>query len=216
MTEQATMERFRVEQEIPSPGGAPEGLAYDGRHLWVSDPAESRIYKIDPETSQVVLTIPFDGDVAGTAWDGSHLWQVDNRSKTVSQIDPESGSIVVALACDPGPGRLAGLCFDGEDLWLAVTGTEQLRRIRAKDGAIVKVHAVKKDIGGVGYDRRRIWYSETASDVVRLMDPATGTELMSYHLTGRPTGIAFVERRTFWFGEAEGKRLMKVTLLPRS
>ena len=196
-----TSERFRVERTLEIPASDPKGLAWDGNHLWVSDGAANKIHKLDVETGQPVLTIPFDGEIAGTAWDGSHLWQVDNRTKTVSQIDPENGSIAMALACDPGEGVLGGLCFDGNDLWLAVTGAGQLRRIRTKDGAIVKIHPAPTNIVGIGYDRRRMWYTEHDDHKVRLLDPATGTELMSYSITEAPVGIAFIAHDRFWYAQ---------------
>lgn len=199
------MARFRVTASLPSPGPSPLGLAFDGQNLWVSDRSEQRIYKLNPDNGQILLAIPFDGDVAGTAWDGKHLWQADNRTKTVSQIDPETGSIALALACDTGSGVLGGLCHDGTDLWLAVTGMGQLRRVRTTDGAIIKTHPARKNICGLGFDGRRLWYSDVDLARIRKVDPATGTELMSYELQGAPTGLAFVKDGFFYCDAAQKK-----------
>ena len=208
--------RFKVDGAFAAPGQAPHGLAWSGEYLWISDDEEHCIFKVDASSGQVLLKIPFDGDVAGTCWDGSHIWQVDNRTRTCSRIDPESGQIDVALQVDPGEGTLAGVCHDGEDLWLAVTGAGQLRRIRTADGAIVKIHPVETNIVGVGYDGRRIWYTETDSNKIRLLDPATGTELMSYELEGKPSGVAFQGRNNFWYCDTETKQILKFVLVPRS
>jgi sugar lactone lactonase YvrE len=209
------MARFKVAASLPSPGPAPHGLAYDGESLWVSDRSEQRIYKLNPDSGQILLAIPFDGDVAGTAWDGKHLWQADNRTKTISQIDTETGSIHMALSCDTGSGVLGGICHDGQDLWVAVTGMGQLRRVRPADGAIIKTHPARKNICGVGFDGRRIWYSDVDMPRLRKVDPATGTELMSYEFQGMPTGIAFV-RDSMFYCDAAAKKLHKMQVVARA
>lgn len=208
------MARFKPLSTINSPGPAPLGLAFDGENLWVSDRSEHRIYKVNPESGQIVLAIPFDGDVAGTAWDGKHLWQADNRTKTVSQIDPETGNIALSVACDTGSGVLGGLCHDGTDLWLCVTGMGQLRRVRTSDGAIIKTHPARKNICGVGFDGRRIWYSDVDMPRLRKVDPATGTELMSYEFAGAPTGLAF-SRDILFYCDAAAKKIHKVQVILR-
>lgn len=211
------MDRFRLHASIDTPGPSPHGLAFDGENLWLSDASERRIYKINPENGQVLVTIPFDGDVAGCAWDGSHLWQADNRTRTISQIDPETGTVGMSVACDTQTGVLGGLCFAEGDLWLAVTGVGQLRRIRAADGVILKAHPVAKNILGLGFDGRRIWYTDVDTNRVRLVDPPTGTELMSYELDGTPTGLAFTgEGGQFWYADVATKKLHLASLIKRS
>lgn len=199
------LERFTVHATIDCPGKNPHGLAFDGEHLWASDTGDNRVSKINPDTGQVLLTIPFDGDVAGTAWDGEALWQADNRTKTLSRINPETGEISLVVECDTEGGVLGGLCFDGTDLWLIITGAGQLRRIRTSDGAILKVHAIRNNGLGLGFDGRRIWYSDIDDGRVRKVDPATGTELMSYGLTSAPSGLAFANDRLYFSDSATGK-----------
>ncbi|MEZ6197264.1 MAG: hypothetical protein R3F20_16300 [Planctomycetota bacterium] len=210
------MKRFRVNHTFDAPGPSPYGLAWDGQHLWVSDKKESRIYKVNPENGQALLTIPFEGDLAGCAWDGKHFWQADDRTKTVCQIDAENGKILLALACDLGDAHFGGICHDGHDLWIAVRGGAQLRRVRTEDGAILKTHPVEDNISGLGHDHRRVWYTEEGNAKIRVVDPNTGTELMSYELEGQPTGVAFTGRREFWFANAETGKIQHVTLMPRS
>ena len=96
------------------------------------------------------------------------------------------------------------------------TGTAGLRRIRVEDGAIIKTHPVRDNILGLGNDGRRIWYSDLDDGRVRLVDPGTGTEVVSYELGGRPTGLAFVGRREFWYADAEAGKLRHVALQPRT
>ena len=76
------------------------------------------------------------------------------------------------------------------------------------------MHPVEDNIIGVGHDGRRLWYTEADSSKIRLLDPATGTSLMSYELEGKPSGIAFTGRNQFWYSDAEAKEIKKLVLVP--
>ena len=55
----------------------PEDLAFDGSHLWLADGLHDTIYKLDPNTVNVVSSFNSPGmDPFGLAFDGTHLWVV--------------------------------------------------------------------------------------------------------------------------------------------
>ena len=94
---------------IKSPGPSPQGLSWDGEHLWVADKDERKIFKVNPEDGAQLFSIAFDGELAGPAWDGTHVWQADRTSRTISRIDPESGAIELSIPVDLANGDVSGL-----------------------------------------------------------------------------------------------------------
>ena len=70
------------------------GTAFDGRHLFQI--AEARIQKIDPQTGQVLATIPAPGGGgdSGLTWAEGTLWVGQYRDRKIHQIDPETGAIL--------------------------------------------------------------------------------------------------------------------------
>lgn len=64
-----------VMRRFPSPGDTPSGVAYDGKDLWVSDSAESKIYKVSTEDGTVLaeynspIKVPTD-----LTWDCENIW----------------------------------------------------------------------------------------------------------------------------------------------
>ncbi len=50
-------------------------IAWDGKYLWISSWYDRRIYKIDPDTLEILgyISSPVK-KTAGIAWDGNHLW----------------------------------------------------------------------------------------------------------------------------------------------
>src|SRR6202035_3608171 len=70
------------------------GTAFDGKHLFQI--AEDRIQKIDPETGDVLATIPAPGGGgdSGLAWAEGTLWVGQYRDRKIHQIDPETGTVI--------------------------------------------------------------------------------------------------------------------------
>ncbi len=81
---------------IPSQGLQPQGLAWDGEHLWNvqddNDDDPEKVWKLDPVTGDTLMWfwVPgapqSDARPRGLAWDGQYLWLVANSN--LYQIDP--------------------------------------------------------------------------------------------------------------------------------
>lgn len=64
-----------IVKRLPSPGESPNGLAFDGKNLWVADSADSKLYVISPENGVVVAQ--YNSPVkepTGLAWDCKNIW----------------------------------------------------------------------------------------------------------------------------------------------
>jgi hypothetical protein len=53
----------------------PSQMAWDGKNLWVSSWYDRRIYKLDPDTMDIIgyINSPVK-KTTGIAWDGAFLW----------------------------------------------------------------------------------------------------------------------------------------------
>jgi len=91
------------------------GTAFDGRHLFQI--AEDRIHKIDPQTGEVLATIPAPGDSSsGLAWAEGTLWVGQYRGRKIQQIDPATGAILRTIESDrfvTGVTWVDGECWHG-------------------------------------------------------------------------------------------------------
>ena len=196
-------------KSIQSPGPSPEGLTFDGDNLWVADRTERKIFKVDPNSGQVLFSISFDGELAGTAWDGKHIWQADRTSRTISRIDPETGSIDVSLAVDTTTGDLSGLFYEGGGIWYALSRLGQARKVRETDGAYMRAFPTRPEICGLVISGRHLYYTEPQAGLLHKMDSTAGSILISYRVGGRPTGLA-AQEGTFWIADSDEKTIRKV------
>ena len=91
------------------------GTAFDGRHLFQI--AEDRIHRIDPQTGEVLATIPAPGDSSsGLARAEGTLWVGQYRGRKIQQIDPATGAILRTIESDrfvTGVTWVDGECWHG-------------------------------------------------------------------------------------------------------
>jgi glutamine cyclotransferase len=112
------------------------GTAFDGRHLFQI--AEDRIHRIDPQTGEVLATIPAPGDSSsGLAWAEGTLWVGQYRGRKIQQIDPATGAILRTIESDrfvTGVTWVDGECWHG--IW--ENDESALRRIDPATGEVLE------------------------------------------------------------------------------
>ncbi len=73
------------------------------------------IRKIDPETGNVLHTIPNPCEGAtGLTWDGEALWVNDGKNAVVYRVSPDNGAVLGYFAYDFAPSPW-GLAFEFPD-----------------------------------------------------------------------------------------------------
>ncbi len=79
---------YELVKKIPSPANSPNGLAFDGKYLWVSDSSIATIYKISPNNGKIleVFVSPIEKPL-GLAWDCSGLWIIGTNTCKHSSED---------------------------------------------------------------------------------------------------------------------------------
>lgn len=113
------------------------GTAYDGEHLFQI--VESGIQKIDPETGDVLATIPAPGGGgdSGLAWAEGSLWVGQYRERKIHQIDPGNGAILRTI---DSTRFVTGVTWVDGEMWHGTWENEasDLRRIDPRTGEVLE------------------------------------------------------------------------------
>jgi glutamine cyclotransferase len=135
------------------------GTAFDGKHLYQI--VEARIDKIDPETAEVVASIPAPGQGrdSGLAWAEGTLWVGQYRDRKIHQIDPETGTILRTIESNR---FVTGVSFVDGELWHGTwEGDEsEIRRIDPQSGAVLERLDMPRGtaVSGMEYDGGELFY----------------------------------------------------------
>ena len=117
--------------QIPDLTGEPLGLAYGDGYLWLIEwywTWPYRVFKINPQTGDMISSFPAPDRNWGIAWDGISLWSSNPRLDLIYRMSPQTGSVLASYSY---PGAYpTGLAWDGAYLWCA---DYQARRIYKLD-----------------------------------------------------------------------------------
>lgn len=107
---------FQEKSRFSTPGTEPCGIAFDGDHLWVSDPWYQRVSELT--TSGVVVsqfTIP-NAYRTGLEWEGNGLWMPSGASEISHYRTDGTIDRVASVSC---PGPIFDLAIRGQTWFLA-------------------------------------------------------------------------------------------------
>lgn len=127
------------------------GTAFDGRHLFQI--AESHIQKIDPETGNVLGTIPAPGGggASGLAWAEGTLWVGQYEERKIHQVDPQTGSVLRTIECNR---FVTGVTWVDGELWHGTWENDEsdLRRIDPDTGEVLECLEMPPEMGVSGLE----------------------------------------------------------------
>jgi glutamine cyclotransferase len=127
------------------------GTAFDGTYLYQI--AESRIDKINPNTGEVVASIPAPGQGmdSGLTWAEGSLWVGQYRERKIHQLDPDTGVVIRTIQSNR---FVTGVTWVDGELWHGTWEEEQsdIRRINPQTGEVLERIEMPRGTGVSGLE----------------------------------------------------------------
>lgn len=197
-------------QTIPAPACCPQGLTFDGNHLWNVDRKTDMIYKIDTRDGAILDSIPAPGYVPrGLTWDGRRLWCVDAESQTIYAINPTTRIIEMAISCPVG--RPSDLAWDGACLWIAADRDTKIYQISPEDGTTIKsIPAPTRNTTGLTFDGTYLWAADRYKDMIYMITPDRGDVIVYFEAPGKHAwGLAW-DGGNLWNVDYQSDRIYRL------
>jgi len=175
-------------------GTTPEGIVFDGAHIWVANYGSNNVSELDTGTGAVVGTYPTGMGPTGIAFDGTNLWVANQEDGTVTKLAASTGALVGTYhAGDPlqslfSPTPIAVDTVHGT-VWVANTMSGSVTKLVAATGAVAGTYPCGNYPTAAVFDGTSIWVG--GSDSVTKLDPSAGAILGTYAIVGDHTGMAF-------------------------
>ena len=99
--------------------------------------ANDTVYRIDPETHEVVAEIEVGANPEGLLVTDDAVWVANHRGGSISQIDPATNAVVATLVGPDGPAGPKGIIMLGGDLWTVVPNMGSVVRLDPASGEVV-------------------------------------------------------------------------------
>jgi hypothetical protein len=200
-----------VISSFPSPGGNnPDGLTWDGTHLWLSGPGTDQIYKLTT-AGAVVTSFPAPGlSPKGIAWDGTNLWVASDTDDRVYQITT-TGSVISSFpltTSDP-----FGMTWDGTHLWVVDDVTLRIYKFTTTGTLVSSFVTPGTTPRGLTWDGTNLWHTDTSTDVIYQLT-TIGNVLDSCPTpNSAPRGLT-LDGANFWLGDSGSGLVYQLGGLP--
>jgi YVTN family beta-propeller protein len=186
-------------------GALPNGVAFDGTNIWVTNFGSDNVTKINPTTGATISTHPTGTDPNDVAFDGTNIWVTNDGSANVTKINATTG----ATTTHPSGSGPRGIAFDGTNIWVTNTGSNNVTKINPTTGATISTTNVGTNPRGIAFDGTNIWIANNGSANVSKINPADGATI-STHPTGTgPNGIAF-DGTNIWITNFASNNVTKI------
>src|SRR5215207_251793 len=148
---------------------------------------------IDPQSDQLVATVPIGVDPADVSADADSVWVGNAGDDTATQVDPETMTV---LGTTPAGTSMGGLAAGGGAIWIGDSRVEKLVRI---DPALQLRRSIRlaggpatwtasDDTQNVAVEPGAVW-ARSSGDIARV-DPKSGHVVAKIPLGNSPTAIA--------------------------
>jgi len=133
MIYQIEPDTLHVVESFMAAGHRPSSMAFDGRHVWITDRDAGRVDRLDVEIGEITRSAVTPGySPFGLAWGGTHLWVTDSGTGKMYRLrgtrSTWSGTVDAALVMYRGQDvRLLG---DVGGLWFVPPGENFMVRAR--------------------------------------------------------------------------------------
>ncbi|MDI6785890.1 MAG: hypothetical protein QMD92_04180 [bacterium] len=214
-----------VIKKIKAPGIIPEGIAFDGKHLWVvaldlDADLVPTIYQMNPQDGKILSFFPAPGKFPeGLSFDGHYLWNIDLNIESnivgplIYKINLDLKNATVAFpAPELHPGSIpTGIAWSGKYLWCADVNTHSIFKIDSLSGKIIyKFKAPAKYPSGIVFSKKFLWISSILTQRIYKINPKNGRVIYSFRHPGTyPYGLAF-EDKYLWSGDYLNNTLYKM------
>ena len=176
----------------------PVGTYYVGvgaGSVWA--PSGPDVVRIDPETAEVVATIPIHPYLDVTEVEGNEdaVWATVKSADMVYRIDPATNTVVAEI---PAGAFAHGILVQPGAVWISNAHEETVTRIDPATDEALFVDGPGSGVGlgeGSGY----VWSSSRDGDLYRI-DPTTSQAAPLVHIGGWPYGIA-ATNTTLWVSD---------------
>ena len=167
-------------------GQAPGAMAAAAGSLWVTDPGDAEVLRVDPQRGAVVDRIPVSGPGSLTAGAGS-IWVSATLGGTVTRIDPATDRVTQTLSL--GGANADGLAFGRGRLWIADSTDNALLELDVSSGTVRRTFPLDVSPSSLAVAFGGVWVASYDAGIVEELDLRTGARLATLHVGNGP--VAF-------------------------
>lgn len=178
--------------ELPDP---PAGLAAGFGSVWVADPGEQSIVRVDPASGSVTDRIPVGGQPGSLTTGGGAVWVASTLGGRISRVDPKTDAVTQTIRL--GGTNVAGIAFGERAVWVADSPDHALIEIEPESGSVRRTLTLDLVPTALAVGEGVIWVAGYESRLVEEIDSRSG-EVIATVAVGQGPSAVTVGRDGVW------------------
>ena len=167
--------------------GSPASIAADRSSLWVADPDEGVVSRVNVSSGAIEDRIHVSGQPGEVAVGAGSVWVATTVGGTVSRIDPATGTVTQTI---PLGGTPAAIAFGMNSVWVADPADDVLLRIEPRTGTVTSTLELSSRPSAVAVGLGGVWVASHDAGTVAHVDPASNKVLASVNVGQGPAAVA--------------------------
>ncbi len=170
-------------------GSGVQGITYAFDQVWIADPNEGALLRLDPVTGDTTpIELPSGAQPLDVAAGAGFVWVTDSQGGRVFQVDP--GTAKVGQPIPLLHGQPARIAFGDGFVWVTSTDSDSLTRIDPSTGQASTVPNVGNGPLGVAAGPGGVWVANSLDQTVARVDPSTAKVTARIRLGFSPDAVA--------------------------
>jgi DNA-binding beta-propeller fold protein YncE len=171
-------------------------VAFGEGSVWVGDPYDHFVSRLDPQTNQSLAIIVVDGWSSSIIVGGGSVWVKHPGRNSISRIDPATNTRTATIRLGPQQWGALGLVYGVGAVW-AGAGYE-VARIDPKTCRVVRRVPIGAEPSSLAVAGGCVWASAFNGTVTRI-NPDTNQMVDQFVLATKPITAVAVSAGALWF-----------------
>jgi len=198
-----------VRHERRDLGAALAGVAFGGGYLWVTEPRQGLLLRVDPATDRVTERIEVGGHPGAVVYGRNRVWIADEEGAGITAVNAASGKVFRrGIAPHAAPLRLA---VGAGGLWVSNATAGTVRRIDLATATPAAAIPAGRGPAGITVARGFVWVADSRSGTVAKIDPAIRSVVDTVEVGGNPGGID-AGPNVLWVASADDDTVTRIDL----
>jgi YVTN family beta-propeller protein len=182
-------------------GAGPEGLAVEGRNVWVANSLDNTVSQVSTDTNHEVAHYTVGNSPTGVAVGGGSVWVTNAGDGTITKLDPKDGSTKATIDVH---SPVHGIAYGARSLWVSDPVGNGVVRVPVSSPSSTTRIDVGSGPSAIAFGAGHVWVANNLDGTVSRIDPATNAMTGTFPVGAAPNGIAVTPSAVWVSDEVDG------------
>jgi YVTN family beta-propeller protein len=176
-------------------GNGAQAIAFGLGALWVVNPIDGEVLKIDPSTNSIVKRIQVGASPGAIGVGAGSVWVASTLDNQILRIDPTTYATGAPIQLRAAPTAIA---VTEDAVWVTSDTGDTVTRIDPESGTLIKDIGVGDGPNGVAVTNDAVWVAVGREGKVVRIDPKTDLVVATSTVEGSPDSLVVDDSGAVW------------------